>query len=68
MKTKTMKTKTRHFGGKIGNFADKFERAFETKHLKAYLRGAKRFIAGHYTNGITGQRETYWATVKEVWA
>lgn len=36
----------RTFGGKIEGFADKWERAFEKKHLKAYLRGDKKFSYG----------------------
>lgn len=42
MKTTTEKTRT--FGGKINNFTDKNEQAFEKAHLKAYLKGHKMFF------------------------
>lgn len=35
---------TRIFGGKVKNFDSKEERAKEQKHLKAFLRGEKRYI------------------------
>lgn len=44
------KLPTRLFGGVVGNkvsdFKDKQERAFEKKHLKAYLNGWTRFRYG----------------------
>lgn len=38
--------KKRSFGGKIDNFIDKEERAFEKRHLRAYIKGWKRFQQG----------------------
>ncbi len=54
---------SRSFGGKTENFTDKRERAFEQKHLKAYLKGWERFRYGFDING-----SPKWHTVKEVWA
>ena len=34
------------FGGKITNFKNRTESAFEKKHLKSFLRGDSRFIFG----------------------
>lgn len=58
--------KTRHFGGKLTDFNDKQERAFENKHLKAYLRGDKLFQYG-YRDGKMGREPAVFA-VKEVWS
>lgn len=41
---------TRKFLGKIDNFIDKQERAFEKKHLRAYLNGQERFVVGYSNN------------------
>lgn len=54
----------RSFGGKTENFKDKTERAFEQRHLKAYLKGHKRFRMGF--NSVT--REPNWFEVNEVWS
>lgn len=54
--------KKRSFGGKIDNFIDRNERAFEQKHLKTYLKGHKRFQIGKYPNG-----EPMYSEVKEIW-
>ena len=62
----SIKTKTRHFGGKLDNFTSKEERTHEQKHLKAYLRGNKRFQNGYHTNSA-GLREPSWFNVKEEW-
>jgi hypothetical protein len=65
MKTKE-KTK-RQFLGKVGNklsdFIDKQERAFEKKHLKAYLRGEEKFVIGYDTS--MGGKQTIYANVKQ---
>ena len=37
------------FGGKITNFKDRTESAFEKKHLKSFLRGDSRFTFGKDT-------------------
>lgn len=55
----------RNFGGKIDGFKNKEERNFEKKHLKAYLRGDKRFRNGYIYTDIG--REIYYAAVKELW-
>lgn len=55
--------KTRSFGGKITDFADKKERAFETKHLRAYLKGKKQFQHGKDPD----TKEPIMFDVKEVW-
>jgi hypothetical protein len=47
----TQKELKRGFGGKIDNFESKAERAFEKKHLKAYLKGHKQFRHGHELDG-----------------
>lgn len=41
----------RRFLGKIDNFIDKQEQAFEKKHLKAYIRGDKQFVIGYKGEG-----------------
>ena len=41
----------RSFKGKIDNFKDKYEKAFEKKRLKAYLGGHVRFRHGFRMNG-----------------
>lgn len=56
----------RSFGGKINNFKDKAERAFEDKHLKAYLKGHEKFTFGFKTVG--NKREAIWFDVKEIWS
>ena len=56
--------KQRSFGGKITGFESKSERAFETKHLKAYLKGKKQFQ--HGKDSVTGSPIMY--DVKEVWS
>ena len=53
----------RHFGGKLSGFADKQERAFEQKHLKAYLKGAESFPFGKDKDG-----NVVYHKVKEVWS
>lgn len=40
-----------YFGGKIANFKDEAERAFEQKHLRAFLKGWQRFIHGKNLEG-----------------
>lgn len=54
----------RSFGGKTENFKDKAERAFEQKHLKAYIGGHKRFRHGYDPKS----REPNWYMVKENWS
>ena len=54
---------TRSFGGKTENFKSKKEKKFETKHLKAYKKGYKRFMSGI---DITGN--PIWNDVKEIWS
>jgi hypothetical protein len=55
--------KRRSFGGKIDNFKDKQERAFEQKHLNAYLKGRSTF---NYGKGLNGLPITH--KVKEIWS
>lgn len=57
-------SKTRHFGGKIKDFVDKQERAFEKKHLRAYLRGDKLFQYGYREGRLVGEPAIF--VVKEV--
>lgn len=64
---KTTNEKTRTFGGKINNFTDKNEQAFEKAHLKAYLKGHKMFFYGFFDHPVTGQRIRAQHAVKEVW-
>lgn len=64
--------KVRHFGGNLKtfvNYKDKKEaivqrayRNFEKKHLKAYLRGDRRFSFGRDSHGFP-----MWYFVKEEW-
>ena len=68
MKNIEEKKTKRSFGGKIDNFSDKQERAFEKAHLKAYLGGGKKFRHGFLTNMETGAREPAWFDVKEIWS
>ena len=63
---KTKETKTRSFGGKIDNFTDKQERAFEKAHLKAYLKGAKTFKFGYIEHPTLGRIPNI-VNVKEIW-
>ena len=42
---------SRKFLGKLNNFSSKEERAFENKHLKAYLKGIKQFTFGKDETG-----------------
>jgi hypothetical protein len=67
MKTTIEVSKARSFGGKINNFTDKQERAFEKAHLKAYLRGDKMFNFGFIDHPVTGQRIPAMHAVKEGW-
>lgn len=55
----------RSFGGKLSGFKDRAEALHEQKHLRAYIRGDKRF-----QNGMTGegQRVPDWFKVEEVWS
>lgn len=39
----------RSFGGKLTDFESKEERAFEKRHLTAYLKGKKTFNFGYHT-------------------
>lgn len=41
------KKRSRRFLGKIDGFIDRQEKAFEQKHLKAYLKGQTKFIIGY---------------------
>ncbi len=56
----------RSFGGKINDFTSKGEQEFEKRHLKAYLKGHKKFRCGFITNGLE-QREPNWFDVIENW-
>ena len=47
----------RRFGGKTANFKAKTEKAFEQKHLRAYLKGHERFRMGF--NSLTGEPNWY---------
>ena len=67
MKNIEIKKTKRSFGGKIDNFSDKQEQAFEKKHLKAYLNGDKKFRHGFFTDMETGTRQPAWFDVKEIW-
>lgn len=53
----------RSFGGKIDNFKDKTEKAFQQRHLKAYLKGNKLFRMGFDNN-----KKPNWYKVIEVWS
>lgn len=55
--------KRRSFGGKIDNFESKVERAFEKKHLKAYLKGYETFTFGR--NAVTREPNSF--VVQEIW-
>lgn len=65
-----MEDKIRHFGGKlfvpkdgkVRTPANIMERNFEKKHLKAYLRGDKKFSFGRDAHG-----DTAWYFVNEIW-
>lgn len=46
------------FGGKTADFKDENERAFEKKHLRAYLKGHTRF-----THGIDKEGNKIWHRV-----
>ena len=39
----SIKGKRRSFGGKLNGFVNNIERALETKHLRAYLKGNPTF-------------------------
>lgn len=52
----------RAFGGKLNDFKDKYEKLFEQKHLKAYLRGWKQFSYGKDKHGYS-----IYHKVKELW-
>jgi len=67
MKTANKVESVRSFGGKIDNFTDKQERAFEKAHLKAYLKGHKVFFYGFIDHPVTGQRIRAQHNVKEIW-
>lgn len=58
-----LREKKRSFGGKTENFKNKEEKRFEEKHLKAYLKGSKRFADGK--DSITGLPKYF--LVKENW-
>ena len=61
-----MKIEKRGFGGKITNFETKEERKHEQLHLKAYLKGQKRFKNGYKLNEAN-ERVEAWFDVNEVW-
>ena len=59
-------TKRRNFGGKTEGFESKQEKHFEQRHLKAYLKGHKKFKFGFKTlKGGVRVPKTH--DVKEVW-
>lgn len=64
--TVVTKGKRRSFGGKITGFKNKAERASETKHLKAYLKGKKQYKDGYITLP-NGRRVENFQPVKENW-
>ncbi len=51
----------RSFGGKTENFENKKEENLEKKHLRAYLKGFKRYITS-WTLGLPN-----YSPVKEIW-
>ena len=61
----------RSFGGQLNVFVDyknnpiggRIERNFEEKHLRAYIRGDRRFSFGFDKNHFP-----IWYDVKEVWS
>lgn len=55
----------RSFGGKIIDFISNYERNFEKKHLKAYLKGKKTFNYGFKTVGDFRIPASF--PVKEIW-
>jgi hypothetical protein len=65
-----IKERTRHFGGELNVHVDykenpvegRLKRNFESKHLKAYLRGEPRF-----SFGFDEKHEPIWFVVKSVW-
>lgn len=57
------KVKRRRFLGQIN--PDRNNRAFENKHLRAYIRGDKFFNFGYVDNIITGTREPVTHAVKQ---
>jgi hypothetical protein len=56
----------RSFGGKTENFTSPQERHFEDKHLRAYLKGWKRFQMG-LDPGVLAPTPLYFP-VKEIWS
>jgi len=64
--------KIRHFGGKLSVFVNykddrqaavgRVYRNLEKKHLKAYLRGDKKFTFGRDAHGVP-----MWYFVQEIW-
>lgn len=60
MKTDTPKQGTPHFGGKLTDFKDKQERAFEKKHLWAFIRGMTEFRHGFHSDAHGVRHPTYY--------
>lgn len=58
-----MKKQTRSFGGKIKDFESPAEKAFENKHLRAYLKGWQQF-----RHGFDERHNPIWHLVKELWS
>ncbi len=61
--TKVDIKKSRLFGGKTTGFQNKREGNFEKKHLRAYIKGHKRFRFGY--NQTTGKPN--WYNVVDIW-
>ena len=59
---KKLEEKRRSFGGKLEYLKDKLERAFEKKHLAAYLKGNTKFRFGKNSKGFP-----MYYDVKEIW-
>lgn len=58
--------KRRSFGGKLSGFENNDDRNKEKAHLKAYLRGQKKFRHGCWP-GLTGNIPKYFDVI-EIWS
>lgn len=61
MKKQEEKILSRSFDGKLDNFENAYERHFEQKHLKAYLKGKPTFTYGRtYMKDDQGNQTGMW--------
>lgn len=56
----------RRFLGKTENFSSKEEQAHEKKHLKAYLKGAKRFKSYKWDNTLLRNKLSWYPVLEEL--